>query len=185
MSPLMLPRSANRRTPRPERFSEPPLLHRPPDLRLGPLHRDRGGGSGVHAGPARCPVPRDHAPGGADRGRLSGRERRGGGRRRGTPDRSAASGHRQPSLLRLDQHQRWAHDPPAHLRDRDRCRYRRRPDAEPREASRAAVAPRGRPPRHHGEKSVPGSPGSADSGIDRSAARRLVSRQLRDPAGAR
>ena len=122
------------------------VLHRPAGLRLGPVDRDRAGGSGGDARAADLAVSADRAARGRGLGDLSRRHRREHRRHRRRPARAADQRRRAHDLHAVDL-DRLGHDEPhGHLRDRHQSRPERHQRQQPRAARLAAAARRGRPP---------------------------------------
>ena len=165
-----------------------PLLHRPADLRRGPLARDRD----------RRRHRLSHAAGGAvpggraahDRGarELSRRERRGGGGHGGHAPRAGDQRGRGHALHVLAEHERRLARAHHHLRARNRSRHRPGARAEPRGGGGAAAARRSAAHRRHHAQELAGPADGRAPALARRPPRPALPQQLRaaaDPRRAR
>ena len=183
--------SGRARSPRRKPKSKPrsnnvlALLHRPADLRRGPVDLHYPRRPRVDARAADRPVPGDLAAGGHGDRDLPGRLGAGArvdGRRAARERDQRRRGH---ALHELDLVGERHGADPGHLQHRRRHRQGHAQRQQPRQAGRAEAAAGSAPPGHHGGEGLLGLPPGARVLLARRALRRHLHLELRDAERAR
>ena len=159
-----------------------PVLHRPPDLRRGPVDRDHDRRAGVDLRLAGGAVSGDRAADGPGLVHLRGGQRQGRGRHGGRADRAAGQRRREHALHVVAMHQRRRVQPDGDLQARCGPEHGPGARAEPGGDRDAGAPRRGQADRRGHEEEVAQHHAGRQPGVARRPLRSALPEQLRhDP----